>query len=126
MPEKDPIRVVIVDDYDVVREGLAGFLKAFKTFELVGEARSGAEATRLCEKVKPDVVLMDLMMPHINGVEAVRAIRAVSPLIQIIVFTSFGGDDWIEQALKAGAVSYLLKNASIHDIAAAIIAAHGD
>ena len=126
MPEKDPIRVVIVDDYDVVREGLAGFLKAFKMFELVGEARSGAEAIPLCEKVKPDVVLMDLMMPHINGIEAVRAIRAISPLIQIIVFTSFGGDDWIEQALKAGAVSYLLKNASIHDIAAAIIAAHGD
>ena len=126
MQEQKPIRVAIIDDYDVVREGLVGFLKAFKGFELVGEARSGTDAVRLSEALKPDVVLMDLIMPQTNAVEAIEAIRRVSPSTQMLVFTDFDGDDWLQQALKAGAIGYLLKSASIHDIAAAIIAAHGD
>ena len=124
MQGKNPIRVAIIDDYDVVREELVGFLKAFKPFELVGEARSGTEAIRLCEELKPDVVLMDLIMPQLNTVEAIEAIRRVSPLTKMIVFTDFNGDDWLQQALKSGAIGYLLKTASIRDIAAAIIAAH--
>ena len=123
MQGKTPIRVAIIDDYDVVREGLVGFLKAFKGFELVGEARSGTDAVRLSEALKPDVVLMDLIMPQTNAVEAIEAIRRVSPSTQMLVFTDFDGDDWLQQALKAGAIGYLLKSASIHDIAAAIIAA---
>ena len=122
MPEQDPIRVVVVNDYDVVREGLAGFLKAFKAFELVGEAQNASEAIRLCETIKPDVVLLDLVMMRMNGVEVIGSIRAASSQTQIIVFADFEGDDWVEQALEAGAVGYLLKNASIHEIAAAIAA----
>ena len=122
MPEQDPIRIVVVNDYDVVPEGLAGFLKAFKAFELVGEAQNTSEAIHLCETIKPDVVLLDLVMMRMNGVEVTGSIRAASSQTQIIVFADFEGDDWVEQALEAGAVGYLLKNASIHEIAAAIAA----
>ena len=121
----DSIRVVIVDDYDVVREGLAGFLKAFKSFELVGEARCADEARDLCEAVKPDVVLLDLALTQMNGVDVIQSIRAASPQSRIIVFADYEGDDWIQLAVQAGAVGYVLKNASIHDIAAAIVAASG-
>ena len=89
MSETKPIRVLLVDDYAVVRSGLAAFLLAFDDLELVSEAGSGEEAVRLCEQLQPDVVLMDLVMPGMDGAAATRAIRERCPQIQIIALTSF-------------------------------------
>lgn len=121
-PVSQPIRtrVVVVDDYDMVRSGLAVLLEAFDDLELVGEAADGAEAIRLCAEVQPDVVLMDLVMPHMDGVAATRTIRQAHPEIQVIALTSFLDGDLVRGALKAGAVGYLLKNASIDEVADAI------
>ena len=105
-----PIRVVLVDDHTMVRKGLALFLKAFDDMELAGEAESGASAIQLCEKIQPDVVLMDLVMPGMDGVEATRKVKDISPRTQIIVLTSYHQDEHIFPALQAGAISYLLKD----------------
>lgn len=121
MPE--PIRVVIVDDHDMVRSGLSVFLESFPDLELAGEAANGVEAVRLCSRVKPDVVLMDLVMPEMDGVAATQAIRESDPHIQVIALTSFAEDQLVEHALRAGAIGYLLKNISIDDLANAIRAA---
>jgi NarL family two-component system response regulator LiaR len=123
MTESNPIRVMIVDDHDMVRSGLGVFLDAFDDLELVGEAADGQEAIRLCAEAQPHVVLMDLVMPEMDGVEATRAIRQAYPDIQIIALTSFSEQDLVQGALQAGAVGYLLKNASIDELAAAIRAA---
>jgi NarL family two-component system response regulator LiaR len=122
--EKDVIRVIIVDDHAIVRSGLANFLKAFDDLALVGESASGAEALQLCEQSYPDVVMMDLVMPDMNGVEATRVIRARYPDLPVLILSSFGDEDMVREALQAGATGYLLKNASIHDMARAIRAAH--
>jgi two-component system, NarL family, response regulator LiaR len=124
MKETHRIRVMLVDDHAVVRSGLGAFLMAFDDLELVGEAPNGAEAVRLCRSFKPEVILMDLMMPEMNGAEATKAIRAICPTIQVIALTSFKEPDLVQSALEAGAIGYLLKNVSGDELAAAIRAAY--
>ncbi|MCL4535540.1 MAG: response regulator transcription factor [Bacteroidetes bacterium] len=118
-----PIRVMIVDDHAVVRSGLAAFLLAFDDLELVGEAGSGEEAVRLCMREHPDVVLMDLVMPEMDGAAATRAIRQSCPGAQVIALTSFREENLVQAALQAGAIGYLLKNVSADELAGAIRAA---
>jgi len=117
------IQVMLVDDHNVVRSGLATFLKAYDDLELVGEARNGLEAVNLCRRKKPDVILMDLMMPEMDGIAATRAILADYPDIKIIAMTSFEEEELVQGVLAAGAISYLLKNVSSDELAAAIRAA---
>ncbi len=119
-----PIRVFIVDDHAMVRRGLAAFLRAKPDLQLVGEASDGAEAIMLCERLQPDIVLMDLVMPDTNGIEATREIRNRWPAVQVIALTSFDDKELVREALAAGALSYLLKNVSAEDLAEAIRAAH--
>jgi two-component system, NarL family, response regulator LiaR len=119
-----PIRVVLVDDHTMVRKGLALFLKAFDDLELAGEAESGATAIHLCEKIQPDVVLMDMVMPDMDGVAATRAICQQFPQVQVIALTSFKEGDLVKNALEAGAIAYLLKDVSADELARAIRAAH--
>lgn len=124
MNEIKPIRVIIVDDHDMVRSGLEVFLETCDDLALVGEASSGNDAVRLCTELQPDVVLMDLLMPDMDGVSATRAIRQTNPNIQIIALTSFKDRELVQEALQAGAIGYLLKNISIDELADAIRAAH--
>ncbi len=121
----NPIRVLIVDDHAMVRRGLAAFLKAKPDLLLVGEAANGGEAITLCERLQPDVVLMDLMMPGMSGAEATRVISGRWPEVRVIALTSFGDKETVRDALAAGALSYLLKNVSAEDLAEAIRAACG-
>jgi NarL family two-component system response regulator LiaR len=123
MDETTPIRVMLVDDHAVVRSGLAAFLTAFDDLELVAEAGGGEEAVRLCDEAKPDVMLMDLVMPGMDGAASTKAIREKCPHIQVIALTSFKEKDLVESALKAGAIGYLLKNVSADELADAIRAA---
>jgi NarL family two-component system response regulator LiaR len=124
MSEPGPIRVLLVDDHAVVRSGLSAFLLAFDDLELAGEAGSGEEAVRICDRIQPDVVLMDLIMPGMDGAQATRNIRAQCPTIQVIALTSFKEQELVEGALEAGAIGYLLKNVSADELARAIRAAH--
>jgi NarL family two-component system response regulator LiaR len=119
----DPIRVMIVDDHAMVRRGLGAFLKSKVDLELVGEASDGEEAVQMCEQVQPDVILMDLVMPKMDGTAATHAIRERWPHVQIIALTSFQEKKLVQEALQAGAISYLLKNVSVDDLAEAIRAA---
>ncbi|MFP4396248.1 MAG: response regulator [Anaerolineales bacterium] len=123
MEPRDPIRVMIVDDHNVVRSGLSAFLMAFDDLQLVGEASNGAEALRLCEKFHPDVVLMDLVMPIMDGAAATKVIRERFPDIQILALTSFKEQDLVQSALEAGAIGYLLKNLPADKLAEAVRAA---
>ena len=120
MAERETIRVMLVDDHAVVRSGLGAFLMAYDDFELVGEASGGEEAIRLCGTYQPDVVLMDLVMPGMDGAEATGLIREKFPQTQVIALTSFKEQDLVEGAIKAGALSYLLKDVSAEDLAEAI------
>jgi NarL family two-component system response regulator LiaR len=120
----NPIRVMIVDDHDMVRRGLVAFLKVKADLELVGEASDGQEAVDLCEQVRPDVVLMDLVMPVMDGTTATQIIRQRCPHVQVVALTSFEERELVRGALQAGAISYLLKNISVDDLAEAIRAAH--
>jgi two-component system, NarL family, response regulator LiaR len=115
-----PISVLIVDDHAMVRRGLAAFLKAKPDLLLVGEASNGGEAISLCERLQPDVVLMDLMMPGMSGAEATKVIVNRWPAVRVIALTSFGDKELVREALAAGALSYLLKNVSAEDLAEAI------
>ena len=124
MPEGTPIRVLVVDDHAVVRGGLRLFLMAFDDLDLVGEAGSGEKALALCAEVRPEVVLMDLVMPGMGGVDAIRLIRERYPWIKVIALTSFPEEELVQAALAAGAMSYLLKTISANNLAAAIRAAH--
>ena len=119
-----PIRVMLVDDHAMVRRGLAAFLKAFDDLELAGEAESGEAAIQLCAKVLPDVILMDMVLPAMDGASATRAIRQQFPQVQVIALTSFKEGDLIKNALAAGAIGYLLKDVSAEDLVRAIHAAH--
>jgi len=123
MNASHPIRVMLVDDHNVVRSGLATFLKAYDDLELVGEARNGLEALNLCRIKKPDVILMDLIMPEMDGIAATRAILADYPEIKIVAMTSFEEEELVQGVLAAGAISYLLKNVTSDELAAAIRAA---
>jgi len=119
-----PIRVMLVDDHAMVRRGLATFLLAFDDLKMVGEAENGAEAIQRCAEVQPDVILMDMMMPGMDGVSATRAIRQQFPQVQVVALTSFKEGELIKHALEAGAISYLLKDVSADEIARAIRAAY--
>jgi NarL family two-component system response regulator LiaR len=123
MPKAERVRVMIVDDHAVVREGLKNYLGALPGFEVVGEASNGSEAVQAAKKLKPQVVLMDLVMPVMDGIEATRALREAQPDVKVIVLTSFADDDKLFPALKAGAVAYLLKDVGPKDLAEAISAA---
>jgi len=120
MVQSAPIRLLVVDDHEMVRSGLAVFLETCDDISMVGEASSGEEALRKCAELQPDVLIMDLVMPGINGIEATRAIRERFPHIQIIALTSFKEENLVHSALQAGAISYLLKNVSIDELAGAI------
>lgn len=120
MDTPQTIRVMLVDDHNVVRSGLATFLKAYEDLKLVGEAKNGLEAVNLCRKNKPDVVLMDLMMPEMDGIAATRAILKDCPDIKIIAMTSFEDEELVHGVLAVGAISYLLKNISADELAKAI------
>jgi two-component system, NarL family, response regulator LiaR len=114
------IQVLLVDDHNVVRSGLATFLRAYEDLELVGEAKNGLEAINLCHQKKPDVILMDLMMPEMDGIAATRAILADFPEIKIIAMTSFEQEQLVQGVLAAGAISYLIKNVTSEELAKAI------
>jgi len=123
MTDTKPIRVLLVDDHAVVRSGLSAFLTAFDDLELAGEAASGERAIALCRQTQPDVVLMDLVMPGMDGATATRQIRQQWPHIQVIALTSFKEQELVQGALQAGAIGYLLKDISSADLANAIRAA---
>ena len=111
---------MIVDDHAVVRSGLSAFLMAYDDLEMVGEAKNGEEALQRCLELHPDVVLMDLMMPVVDGVAGTKAIRQDCPNTQVIALTSFGERERVQAALKAGAIGYLLKNVAAEELVAAI------
>ncbi len=119
-----PIRVMLVDDHAMVRQGLALFLDTLEDVKLVGEAASGDKALGMCALVNPDVVVLDLIMPGMDGLTALRAIRAAHPTIQIVILTSSKEHELVREALQAGAIGYLLKDASIDELAQAIRAAY--
>jgi len=128
----EPIRVMIVDDHAMVRRGLATILKVFddssegagRPLQLAGEAENGAAAIQLCGEILPDVVLMDMVMPEMDGATATRAICEKYPQVQVIALTSFKEGDLVKNALEAGAIGYLLKDVSADELARAIRAAH--
>ncbi len=120
MNTSQTIRVMLVDDHNVVRSGLATFLRAYEDLDLVGEAKNGLEALNLCRKKRPDVILMDLMMPEMDGIAATRAILAEYPDIKIIAMTSFEDEELVQGVLAAGAIGYLLKNVTSDELAKAI------
>jgi two-component system, NarL family, response regulator LiaR len=123
-PPTQPIRVMLVDDHTMVRWGLATFLMVFNDFKLVGEAESGRTAIQLCAEVLPDVVLMDMAMPEMDGITATRLIHQQFPQVRVIALTSFKEGKMIRDALEAGAIGYLLKDVSAEELAQAIRAAH--
>lgn len=123
MSEAKTIRVMLVDDHAVVRSGLGAFLLAHDDLELAGEASSGERAVAMCQQTQPDVVLMDLMMPGMDGVTATKLIREKYPTVQVIALTSFKEREMVEGALQAGAIGYLLKDVSADELAHAIRAA---
>jgi NarL family two-component system response regulator LiaR len=114
------IRVLIVDDHPMVLDGLQLFISLSAGMECVGQAQSGEEAILLCEKLKPDVILMDLVMPGMGGIEAIKAIRRRDSGVQIVALTSFAEPEQVQQALKAGAIGYVLKNVRAAELANAI------
>ena len=116
----EPITLLIVDDHAVVRRGARAFLAAEEDFEVIGDVGSGAEAILLAADLAPDVILMDLVMPGMDGVEATRRIKQISPRSQIIVLTSYHDDEHLFPALRAGALSYLLKDIPLSELADAI------
>jgi NarL family two-component system response regulator LiaR len=120
----EPIRVLVVDDHAVVREGLRAFLELQKGIEVAGEAGDGQEAIEAAARLRPDVILMDLVMPGVDGVAAMRSLRESVPDARVIVLTSFLDDDKLMPALRSGAAGYLLKNAQPQELARAVRAAH--
>ena len=124
MSENNPIRVLIVDDHMMMRTGLRYTLRSFEDLDLVGEASNGTEAIEMCADLQPDVTLMDMVMPGIDGAETTRKIRQCCPEIKIIALTSFQEKDLVEKALQAGAIGYLLKNVEAKELAQAIRAAY--
>jgi two-component system, NarL family, response regulator LiaR len=116
----DAIRVLVADDHAVLREGLRSFLDLQEGIEIVGDAADGAEAVELAERLRPDVVLMDLVMPNLDGVEAMRVLNERVPGTRVIILTSYIDDDRLLPAIRAGAAGYLLKNAEPQELARAI------
>lgn len=118
------IRIVLVDDHAMVRRGLAAFLSVYNDLELAGEAESGEQALRLCAQLQPDVVLMDLVMPGMDGADTTAALRRQQPSVRVIALTSFRDDELVQRVIQAGATGYLLKNVSAGELATAIRAVH--
>ena len=114
------MRIIICDDQDIVRDGLELLLKLEKDMEIVGVAGDGAEAVEIAVRTKPDLVLMDLKMPVMNGVDATREIRNRCPGVKVLVLTTYGTDDWVLEALRAGASGYMLKDAAREQVVGAI------
>ena len=114
------IKVMIVDDHPVVRNGIALFLETCDDIDCVGQVDSGRKAVRLCEELRPDVILMDVVMPDMDGIETTRAVREAYPDIQVIALTSFENEESVPAMIDAGAISYLLKNVAVDEIADAI------
>lgn len=123
MEDDQTVRILIVDDHVIIREGLMTLLDAYADLEVVGTAETGAEALTICRKLKPDVVLMDLMMPDMDGVEATRAIRKECSEAQVVALTSSREDRYVRGVLEAGAVGYLLKHVKAEALADAVRAA---
>jgi NarL family two-component system response regulator LiaR len=119
-----PIRVMIVDDHSMVRRGLAAFLKVNADLQVVGQARNGQQALQMCAQAQPDVILMDLLMPEMDGATATRLILEQHPGVCVIALTSFQEKELVRDALRAGATSYLIKNVSADELVEAIRAAH--
>lgn len=126
MTETSPIRVLLVDDHGVVRRGLRGYLELLDDIEVIGEAENGLRGVQLAEELEPDVVLMDLVMPELDGIAAIARIKASRPAIQVVALTSFIEEEKATAALEAGASGFILKDAEADDVAAAIRAAHND
>ncbi len=124
MSDNPVIRVMIVDDHALVRSGLEAFLLVQKSLKLVAQARSGHQAVSLCADAQPDVILMDLLMPGMSGIEAIRQIKQQYPHIQLIALTSFKDQELVQGALQAGAIGYLLKDISAEELANAIRSAY--
>ena len=120
----EPIRVLVVDDHAVVREGLRAFLELQEGIAVVAEAGDGREAVETAARLRPDVILMDLVMPRLDGIAAMRELRETAPEARVIVLTSFLDDDKLLPALRLGAAGYLLKNARPEEVARAVHAAH--
>jgi NarL family two-component system response regulator LiaR len=120
MEDNTPIRVLIVDDHLMVRDGLRVFLSIYDDILIVGEADDGQKAVSLCDDIEPNVILMDLLMPNMDGIQATRLIRAKDSSIQVIALTSFVDQELVEQAFKAGAISYLLKDVHSDKLAESI------
>ena len=116
----ESISVLLVDDHAMVRQGVRAFLETQSGVSVVGEAGSGDEAIQLAGQLIPDVILMDLIMPNMDGVEATRRVKQVSPRSQIVVLTSYHEDEHIFPALKAGALSYILKDVSAEELGSAV------
>jgi NarL family two-component system response regulator LiaR len=124
MTTEDLIRIMTVDDHQITRSGIRFLLMAFDDLELVAEAHDGEEAIRLCEEIQPDVVLMDMMMPKMDGVATTQALRQRCPQSQVLALSSFHDADLVRRAMKAGAAGYMLKGVSIDELADAIRAVH--
>ena len=124
MTESRPVRVMIVDDHGMLRAGLRLFLAGADGLEFVGEASGGKQAIALCAQLQPDVILMDMVMPDMDGATATRIIREQFPRVQVLALTSFHEEDLVQKALQAGAIGYLLKNVSAQELTQAIYDAH--
>jgi len=124
MKPSHSIRVMLVDDHTMVRRGLATFLQVYEDLQLVGEAAGGEQAIQVCADTSPDVILMDMVMPDIDGVTATRVIRQRFSTVQVIALTSFKEEELVQNALQAGAIGYLLKDVSAEKLAQAIRAAY--
>jgi NarL family two-component system response regulator LiaR len=122
--ERDTIRLLVADDHAIVRKGICALLATEPDIEVVGEARDGQEAIEAAQRLKPDVILMDLVMPRVDGVAATRCITSSQPQVRVLVLTSFSGDDKIFPAIKAGALGYLLKDSGPEDLVQAIQQVH--
>lgn len=124
--EASRIRVLLVDDHGVVRRGLRGYLELLDDIEVVGEAENGLRGVELAAELVPDVILMDIVMPQLDGIGAIARIKAAQPGVQIVALTSFIEEEKVLAALESGASGFILKDADADDVAAAIRAAHND
>jgi NarL family two-component system response regulator LiaR len=124
MSGQDPIRVLLVDDHAIVRDGIRSLLTTEPDIQVVGEADNGRDGVSMAERLQPDVILMDLVMPEVDGIEATRRIMASQPRARILVLTSFGAEEKVFPAIKAGAMGYLLKDSGSEDLVRAIHQVH--